>query len=47
MFGSNGLGDEANVLVVQPMTPWRTVVGIALAAAVVWGALSIADRSHA
>ncbi len=42
-----GLGDEANVLSVQPMTPLRTAVGIALAAVVVWGALSIADRSHA
>jgi hypothetical protein len=44
-----GLGDgaEASVLTVQPMTPWRTAVGIGLAAVVVWGALSIADRSHA
>jgi hypothetical protein len=42
-----GLGDEANVLQVQPMEPWRVVVGMGLAAVVIWGALSIADRSHA
>jgi hypothetical protein len=40
------LGLGAEEAMVQPMEPWKVVVGLGLAAAVIWTALKIADGAH-